>query len=69
MRFIPDKCQQKRAISYMGAGQIKWLSIISKESLGSIRNSPSAVITPITLPIVDSIEMFSAIRQRTLAGA
>lgn len=69
MHFIPDKRQQKRAISYMGAGQIKWLSIISKESLGSIRNSPSAVITPITLPIVDSIEMFSAIRQRTLAGA
>lgn len=55
--FILDKLQQKRAISYTGAGQIKWLSIISKESLGSIRNSPSAVITPITLPIADSIVM------------
>ena len=56
-RFILDKLQQKRAISSTRAGQIKWLSIISKGSSGSIRNSPSAVITPITLPIADSIMM------------
>lgn len=33
---------------------IKCLSSVSKANMGSIRNFPSAVITPITLPIADS---------------
>lgn len=33
---------------------IKWLSSVSKVNMGGIKNFPSAVITPITLPIADS---------------
>lgn len=46
--------RKKRAISYMRTEPIKCLSSVSKANMGGIRNFPSAVITPITLPIADS---------------
>ena len=42
------------AISYMRTEPIKCLSSVSKVNMGGIRNFPSAVITPITLPSADS---------------
>lgn len=45
---------KKRAISYMRTEPIKCLSSVSKANMGGIKNFPSAVITPITLPVADS---------------